>query len=98
MIALESMIPSAVFKSEVRVWSERMKVEYKEMHLRLMSKKWASCSIRGRLTFNTELLEQPAKFRREVIIHELLHLKLGGPHHNKRFNIMLQAYLAMADQ
>jgi predicted metal-dependent hydrolase len=97
MISLEMLVPSAILKSEVQAWSQRMGVQYREMHLRHMKQKWASCSIRGRLTFNTDLLGQPAAFRREVIVHELLHLKLGGPHHNKRFNAMLRAYLATAE-
>jgi predicted metal-dependent hydrolase len=92
-VALENLIPGAVFKTEVQAWAHRMQVTYRTLHLRNMRNKWASCSIRGRLTFNTDLLEQPAEFRRQVIVHELLHLKLGGPQHDKRFNAMLRAYL-----
>jgi predicted metal-dependent hydrolase len=57
-----------------------------------MRRKWASCSSKGRLTFNTDLLREPATFRREVIVHELLHLKL--PNHGKVFKSLLRAYLA----
>ena len=57
-----------------------------------MSRKWASCSSRGRITFNTDLLAKPEPFRREVIIHELLHLKI--PNHGKVFKSLLRAYLA----
>ncbi|WP_299755695.1 M48 family metallopeptidase, partial [uncultured Chloroflexus sp.] len=49
---------------------------------------------RGRLTFDTDLLRQPAEFRREVIIHELLHLKV--PNHGKVFKALLRAYLESA--
>ena len=37
------------------------------------------------------LLMQPAKFRREAIVHELLHLKV--PNHGKLFRSLLRAYL-----
>lgn len=93
---LETSVPGAVLKAEVKAWAERVGVQYREIHVRPMRNKWASCSVKGRLTFNTELLTQPAVFRREVILHELLHLKLGGPYHDKRFKAMLRAYLALA--
>jgi len=64
----------------------------REIHLRPMKRKWASCSSRGRLTFDTDLLRQPAAFRREVIVHELLHLKV--PNHGPLFKALLKAYLA----
>ena len=46
----------------------------------------------GRLTFNRALLSQPAAFRTEVIVHELLHLKI--PNHGAVFRSLLRAYLA----
>jgi predicted metal-dependent hydrolase len=90
--ALEEIVPTEVFKSEVSAWAKKIGVEPKEVHLRPMKKKWASCSSKGRLTFNTDLLGEPASFRREVIVHELLHLKL--PNHGKVFRSLLRAYLA----
>ncbi len=57
-----------------------------------MKRKWASCSSRGRLTFDAALLRQPARFRARVIVHELLHLKL--PNHGKLFQSLLTAYLS----
>ncbi len=90
--ALEKTVPAEVFKSEVKSWAKKIGVEPKEVHLRPMKKKWASCSSKGRLTFNTDLLGEPAHFRREVIVHELLHLKL--PNHGRVFRSLLKAYLA----
>jgi len=37
------------------------------------------------------LLKQPAAFRAEVIIHELLHLKI--PNHGPLFKAVLRSYL-----
>ncbi len=59
--------------------------------LRSMKRKWASCSSKGNLTFDTDLLRQPAEFRRQAIVHELLHLKY--PNHGKMFQAMERAYL-----
>ena len=60
-----------------------------------MSRKWASCSTRGRVTFANDLLAQPEEFRREVIVHELLHLKV--PNHGPLFRALLLAHLSGTD-
>ncbi len=92
LFTLKKTVLAEVFKSEVNVLAKKVGVEPKEVHLRPMKRKWASCSSKGRLTFNTDLLGEPAAFRREVIVHELLHLKL--PNHGKVFRSLLRAYLA----
>jgi len=89
---LEQIIPGQVFKTEVLTWAKRIGVEPKEIRVRPMKSKWASCSSNGRLTFNSEILQQPASFRREAIIHELLHLKV--PNHGKLFKNLMKAFLA----
>jgi predicted metal-dependent hydrolase len=91
-VPLEELVPAELFKAEVRSWARRIGVEPKEIHVRPMKRKWASCSSTGRLTFNAELLHEPAAFRAEVIVHELLHLKV--PNHGKLFRALLWAYLS----
>lgn len=91
---LEDIVPSQVFKSEVTAWAKRIGVEPKEIRLRQLKNKWASCSSNGRLTFNTQLLNQPARFRAEAIVHELLHLKV--PNHGKLFKELMKVLLASA--
>jgi predicted metal-dependent hydrolase len=90
--ALSSPIPAEAFKAEVRSWAQRLEVEPAEIHLVGMTRKWASCSPRGRVTFDTGLLSQAEEFRREVIVHELLHLKL--PNHGALFHALLHAHLS----
>lgn len=92
MKPLEEVVPEAIFRAEVATWAKRVGVEPKEIHLRPMKRKWASCSRKGRLTFDTALLSQPAGFRAEVIVHELLHLKV--PNHGRLFKVLLRTYLA----
>lgn len=89
----DELVRREIFKAEVRRWAERIGVEVREIHLRPMRRKWASASRRGRLTFNIELLEQPFAFQQEVIVHELLHLKLGNGSHARLFRAFLRAYL-----
>jgi predicted metal-dependent hydrolase len=89
---LEEIVPNAIFKDEVHRWAERIAVEPKEVHVRRMTRKWASCSSSGRVTFDTDLLRQPTAFRSEVIVHELLHLKV--PNHGKLFRSLLRPHVA----
>lgn len=86
------MIPKQDFKNEVWNWAEHIGVKPKEIHIRQMTKKWASCSSKGRLSFSYALLNKEYEKRAKVIVHELLHLKY--PSHNKMFNSMLIALLA----
>lgn len=89
---LEDTVPAALFRSEVAAWARRLGVAPREVRLRPMRRKWASCSSRGRLTFDIELLRADPRCRAEVIVHELLHLKV--PNHGKLFRSLLRAYLA----
>ncbi len=84
------MISPERFKKQVLKLAKEIKIEPKEIHLRDMTRKWASCSTKGRLTFSTKLLKKPPKVRNKVIIHELLHLKY--PNHGKMFKTLLNAY------
>jgi predicted metal-dependent hydrolase len=89
---LAAPLPREQFKTEVRAWAHRLEVEPVEIHITDMRRKWASCSTRGRVTFAADLLAQPEDFRREVIVHELLHLKV--PNHGPLFRALLSAHLA----
>ncbi len=88
------MITPENFKQDVRTWAEEIGVEAKEIHLRKMKRKWASCSSKGRLTFDITLLSEPKEQRLKTILHELLHLRY--PNHGKIFNRLLNTYLRKA--
>ena len=79
------------FKKEVFDWADEVGVKPKEIHIRKMSKKWASCSSKGRLSFSYELLNKSKEQRAKAIVHELLHLRYDS--HNKMFNSLLSAHL-----
>jgi predicted metal-dependent hydrolase len=78
-------------KEEVKRYAQRIGVKPVEVHIRKMDRKWASCSSRGRLTFDVSLLNEPSEIVSKVIVHELLHLKY--PNHGKMFKALLKAHL-----
>jgi len=86
------MMMAAEFKNEVLNWADEIGVEPKEVHIRTMKRKWASCSSKGRLTFSFELLEKSFEERANAIVHELLHLKY--PNHGEMFNALLKTHLS----
>ncbi|MCH7228971.1 M48 family metallopeptidase [Haloferula sp. A504] len=84
------MSPEA-FKTEVWRWAELTKTEPTQVRVQRMTRKWASCSTSGCLSFSKELLQQRKEFRDYVIVHELLHLKV--PNHGKLFKRLLDAFV-----
>ena len=80
-----------LFIERVEKWSTSIGVHYVSVQFRSMTNKWASCSSKGRLTFDSNLLTKPKRFQDEVIVHELLHLRY--PHHNTMFKQMFRIYL-----
>lgn len=93
---LEQAVPTELFKAEVRAWAKRIGVAPSAIHVREMKRKWASCSSKGRLSFDADLLRQPASFRAEVIVHELLHLKV--PNHGRLYRTLLRAHLTGTEE
>jgi len=85
------MVTPEQFKKEVMKLAEDVGVSPREIHIQTMKRKWASCSSKGRLTFDKSLLHEPEEVRFRVILHELLHLKY--PNHGKMFNSLLDTYL-----
>jgi predicted metal-dependent hydrolase len=97
IVAIESQataITPATFRREVRRWSKRIAVDAREIRVRAMKRKLASASSQGRLTFDISLLAASADHRAEIIVHELVHLKVGN--HGRLFRSLVRAYLAEA--
>lgn len=80
-----------VFKKTVRHWAAVLNVRPRQIRVQPMKRKWASCSAAGRVTFATALLLERQGFRRYVILHELLHLRVRN--HGLLFKAYLSAYL-----
>ena len=79
-------------KHRVRQWADRLDAQVVQLSVRLMRRKWASCSTNGRLNFNDELLGLDTGLWDYVIVHELLHFSV--PNHGKLWkSLMQQAHL-----
>lgn len=89
------MITLKEFKKEVINWANEIGIHPKEIHVREMKRKWASCSTSGRLTFATSLLKENRERRDEVIVHEVLHLRY--PNHGRMFHILEKHYLEQSE-
>ena len=89
--SIDSRARRHAFKEKVRVWAKRIRVQPTQVRMQHMSRKWASCSTRGWMTFSEDLLREPETFQEYVILHELLHLKV--PNHGKLFKSLLSAYM-----
>lgn len=74
-----------------RHWASRIGVKVPEVHIRKMSSKWASISLAGRLTLNSQLVEMPKAIGEFVIVHEMVHML--APNHGRVFKSFLDAYL-----
>jgi len=53
-----------------------------------LKSRWGSCSSKGKITLNAELIKLDEKFAEYVIIHELCHLKFHN--HGRDFYILLE--------
>src|SRR6266446_492853 len=78
-------------RAAIENWAAKIEARPRQIRIQPMTRKWASCSSKGRVTFNSELFGQPYGFQEFVIVHELLHLKI--PNHGKLFKSLLKAYL-----
>jgi predicted metal-dependent hydrolase len=84
----------ARFKQEMAKALKRLRVHtLPEPKLRLlrMPKRWGSCTSKGEIQLNPELIKAPGLCIEYVIIHELCHLK--HPNHSAAFFRMLDAVL-----
>lgn len=86
-----SAVTAHAFKERVSTWAVKVRVKPKQVRLQTMTRKWASCSTEGRVSFSLDLLQEPSSFQDYVIVHELIHLKV--PNHGKLFTCLLATHL-----
>lgn len=79
------------FKERVHEWARKLDVKAHSIYVRPMSRKWASCSTAGTLSFNDELLRMDKRLGDYVIVHELLHFSV--PNHGKLWKMLMRAHL-----
>ncbi len=79
------------FKARVMEWARKLEVDAQSIYIRPMTRKWASCSTGGTLSFNDELLRMARDLSDYVIVHELLHFAV--PNHGKLWKGLMRAHL-----
>jgi predicted metal-dependent hydrolase len=79
------------FKMRVRKWADQLQVEARAIYIRPMTRKWASCSTAGTLSFSDELVSLPRELGDYVIVHELLHFSV--PNHGKLWKSLMRVHL-----
>lgn len=79
------------FRARVLEWAAKLGVKATAIYIRPMTRKWASCSTAGTLSFNDELLSLPSELGDYVIVHELLHFSV--PNHGKLWKSLMRAHL-----
>ena len=62
-----------------------------QFYLRRMSKRWGSCTSKGVIFLNPELIKLPSHCIEYAIIHELCHLKF--PNHSKEYYFFLDTVM-----
>jgi len=78
-------------RMRIHKWAKTLRVHPTQIRVQHMTRKWASCSQAGRVTFSVDLLTCTPAFQDYVIVHELLHLRIRN--HGKLFTATLRSYL-----
>lgn len=63
-----------VIGKKARIYADKMKVTYREIHIKDQKSRWGSCSGMKNLNFSWRLIMTPDSVCDYVIIHELCHL------------------------
>lgn len=69
--------------------AEKYSFEYKQVRIKHNVSNWGSCSRKGNINLNLNLMRLPEDLRDYVILHELCHLR--HPDHSPRFHALLES-------
>lgn len=78
--------------SLVDEWADELDVEVSRVQIREMRNKWASCSSKGTVTLNRDMLHLDDGLIDYILVHELLHLRFPG--HGKGWQAMMSVYVS----
>ena len=81
---------------ELKKYAAIMQLEFSALKFRKMRSRWGSCSSKGVITLNSELMKLEKELIRYVIIHELAHLV--HMNHSKEFHALVESYLPDSKQ
>lgn len=90
-VAVRSWESKREFKEEVYIVAQKLNVKIKQIVIRRLTGKWASCATNGLFTFNLELLGLDRLLGEFVIVHELLHYHV--PNHGKLWKSLMMVHM-----
>ena len=73
-------------------FSNIMNLKYEEIKFRKMKSRWGSCSSKGVITLNTQLIKIDKELIDYIIVHELAHLT--HMNHSKKFHNLVESYIS----
>ncbi|MCW8895159.1 SprT family zinc-dependent metalloprotease [Sulfurimonas sp.] len=76
----------------VEYFSNIMNLNYSEIKFRKMKSRWGSCSSKGVITLNTQLIKIDKELIDYIIVHELAHLT--HMNHSKKFHNLVESYIS----
>jgi predicted metal-dependent hydrolase len=88
---MRKTLPDREFRRRVAEWAQRLRCQPRQVVVMKMTRKWGSCSNKGRVCFARGVLALPTKLRDYIVVHELLHLRY--PNHGRLFRAVLGATL-----
>ena len=83
--------PREYLRQRVESWAKQLRVQPRQVRLRHMTRKWGSCSTKGIVTLDIQLIDRDQGFQDYVIVHELLHLRV--PNHGKLFKSLMTMHV-----
>lgn len=75
-------------------FAQVMQLHYSDLKFKKMRSRWGSCSSKGVIVFNTELIKLDKKLIDFIIVHELSHLK--HMNHSREFHALVRSYITDA--
>ncbi|MFA5462216.1 MAG: SprT family zinc-dependent metalloprotease [Sulfurimonas sp.] len=85
---------SSYLTQRVEHYAEVMKLSFSEIKFKKMRSRWGSCSSRGVITLNIELIKIDKKIIDFIVVHELSHLV--HMNHSKKFHSLVCEYIPEA--
>ena len=80
-----------IIEEKVRLFADKMGVEYGKITIRCQKTRYGSCTAKGNLNFNCLIMLMPEKIIDYVIVHELCHIK--EMNHSRRFWNVVESVL-----
>ena len=82
-------VAKEVLPKRLRELAAKYSFEYNSVRIKHNSSNWGSCSRKGNINLNLNLVRLPYELRDYVILHELCHLR--HPNHGPQFHALLES-------